>query len=83
MVLLGTTLYSALVSIYNDPWELTEVMFLSHIYQAMGYADALNEWSKVVKPKAARGVTPGDHNFKNLALLNKWWRRFGEEKAAL
>lgn len=36
MVLLGTTLSSALVSIYNAPWELTEVMFLSHIYQAMG-----------------------------------------------
>lgn len=36
-----------------------------------------------MKPKAARGVTPGDHNFKNLALLNKWWRRFGEEKATL
>lgn len=41
------------------------------------------KWSKDVKPKAARGVTPGDHHFKNLALLNKWWRRYGEEKATL
>ena len=41
------------------------------------------KWSEVVKPKGAGGLGLGDLRLNNLALLAKWWWRFGEEKEVL
>lgn len=41
------------------------------------------KWSEVVKPKGAGGLGLGDLRLKNVALLAKWWWRFGEEKEVL
>ena len=40
-------------------------------------------WSEVIKPKSKGGLGLGSLENKNLALLAKWWWRFGKEKEAL
>lgn len=43
----------------------------------------LVKWEEVIKPKAVGSLGLSNLEFKNWAILAKWWWRFGEEREAL